>query len=208
MRAGLPIVFWTYAVVHFCFAKNIAAMSDDPMTSPYYKRFGDSFDGCKIPFGAQVWYKPSERMAKRLPKYAGTAIPSIFLAYEQKAGCRWNGRYILAPKVTLESWKEGKRVEHDVVKEVHWNPRSTELIFPCRETLDRRERLNCQDIVDDDIIGDPQLREDQPKEQRAKGAVEQAQLESQVTDPTSSVQGRGPPSPLIPTDESPRSPKE
>ena len=112
------------------------------------------------------------------------------------------------PKVTLESWRKGKRVEHVVVKEVVWNPRNPELVFPCRETLDQREQLMCQDIGDEDIIGDPQLREDQPKEERTNGTVEEAQLESKVMDPTSSVQGQGPPNPLIPTDESPQPPKE
>ena len=104
------------------------------MTTPYYKRYGTSFDEHWIQFGAQVWYKPSERMAKRIPKFAGSTIPGIFLYYEQQAGCRWNGGYAIMPKVMLESWKKGKRVEHDVVKEVCWNARGPELIFPCRET--------------------------------------------------------------------------
>ena len=65
----------------------------------------------------------------------------------------------------------------------------------------------CQNIDDEDIIGEPQLREDQPQEERNHEADEGAQLESQVPNPTFSAQGTGPPSPLIPQDESPQPPK-
>ena len=37
MRSGLPIACWTYTVVHFSFAQNIATISGDPTTAPYYK---------------------------------------------------------------------------------------------------------------------------------------------------------------------------
>ena len=90
------------------------------------------------------------------------------------------------------------------VKEICWNARNPELVFPCRETLDKKERLVCQDNGDDDIAGETQLRDDQPKEERTQETVEGARLESQVPDPTSSVPGQGPPSPLIPQGESPR----
>ena len=132
MRAGLPTSFWPFAVRHSRFAQNIAAISGNPKTAPYYLRFGESFNGYSIPFGVQVRFKSSERLAKKLPKFGGATIPGIFLAYESKFGCRWNGGYVLVPKVALESWKKGNRLEPGVVREVVRNPRNPELVFPCR----------------------------------------------------------------------------
>ena len=84
--------------------------------------------GHRFPFGAQVSYKPSEKVSKRLPRWDGSTILGIFVGYEMKTGCRWNGAYLLIPKSILQTWKQGKRTHCDSVREVVWS-NETEIIF-------------------------------------------------------------------------------
>ena len=48
------------------------------------------------------------------------------------------------------------------------------------------------------------MRDDQPEEERARATDSGPQPEGQATEPTSSVDGQGPPSPLMPQAESPQ----
>ena len=49
---------------HVCFARNIK-INKTTGVSPHYKRFGREFKGPRIPFGAEVMYKPSPIYEKK-----------------------------------------------------------------------------------------------------------------------------------------------
>ena len=70
--------------------------------------------------------------------------------------------------------------------------------------MDTREKLLCQNIGDEDLLTENVLCEDNPEGERADGATEEKQLESQAIDISSVSRATGPPSPLIPTDVSPQ----
>ena len=75
--------------------------------------------------------------------------------------------------------------------------------------LDKKENLMFQNIGDDDIFGEAMLFDEPPKEERTREAIEgEALLENTVRDPSSSSGPTGPPSPLTPTDVSPRQPSK
>ena len=111
-----------------------------------------------------MWFLPSERIARNVPKLDGRAIPGIFVGYGMKFGCRWNGGYMLIPKAALETWKKGRKLEAGIVREIVWDPKNVELVFPCRETLDQRQKLLFQNLDDEDFqeVGESMLPEDVP----------------------------------------------
>ena len=109
--------------------------------------------GYRIPFGAQVPYMPSEKVRKRLPRWDGSTILGIFVGWEMKTGCRWNGAYLLIPKSILQTWRKGKKIHCDSVREIVWNKESEkDIIFPFREAQDNKERTVALEIGDDDMI--------------------------------------------------------
>ena len=56
-NAGLPACFWPLAGPCYVFFENTTSKRGNP--SPYEQRHGCSFTGVRVPFGAQVWFKPS-----------------------------------------------------------------------------------------------------------------------------------------------------
>ena len=104
VKAGLPNCFWPYAMRHFCFARNIK-IDKNTGVSPHYKRFGREFKGPRIPFGAQVMYKPSpiyERKWKADGKDKWSNMrPGIFLGYNVLSGGRWRDALFVADREDL-----------------------------------------------------------------------------------------------------------
>ena len=76
------------AKLHFCLLQNITAIDDGPQKTQYFKRYCEAFTGQVIPFDVQLWYKPSERVAKLLGKFERNTIPGMFLHCETKISCR------------------------------------------------------------------------------------------------------------------------
>ena len=58
-----------------------------------------------------------------------------------------------------------------MVEEIVWNPNEIELVFPCRETLDKKENLIFQNIGDEDILGESMLADEAPKEEKTEEAA-------------------------------------
>ena len=59
-QSGLTEPWWPDAMRHYCFMRNtVDKLSEPDNMTPYQKRFGVSFQGELFPFGAEVWYRPS-----------------------------------------------------------------------------------------------------------------------------------------------------
>ena len=75
-QAGFPPEWWPFAVMHFCFASNIAIVDCD---SAWNKRHRNGhFKGLRVPFGSLIDFIPSPppqsskaaREKAKLPKFA------------------------------------------------------------------------------------------------------------------------------------------
>ena len=85
-HARLPVSFWSDAVRCYSFLRNISDELEDGLT-PYERRFGESFKGRLVPFGAAVWYVPlADREVNRLDKFGETTRPALFMGYKQHEG--------------------------------------------------------------------------------------------------------------------------
>ena len=70
----------------YCCLRNVQNLLADGKT-PYERRFGESFKGQIIPFGAQVEYLPnSERDIARIHQFGKKVSPIIFIDYALIAG--------------------------------------------------------------------------------------------------------------------------
>ena len=73
-------------------------------------RFGVDFKGPKIPFGAEVLYKPSgDSDVKKLSRFGSKMLPGIFLGYVQHSGCGWQGDLLVLDQEEIskaEHWHE------------------------------------------------------------------------------------------------------
>ena len=65
LQSGLDEKWWSVFMECYCYLRNVQDLLADGKT-PYERRFGESFKGPVIPFGAEVEYLPnSERETKR-----------------------------------------------------------------------------------------------------------------------------------------------
>ena len=127
----------------FCFARNIK-IDKKIGVSPHYKRFGREFKGPRIPFGAEVMYKPSPIYEKKL-KADGkekwyNARPGIFLGYKVLSGGRWRDALFVADLEDLahqdlsyyaRSTMKKTHVQTVRKNEVVWDPKLIPLYFRC-----------------------------------------------------------------------------
>ena len=66
----------------YCYLRNVQGLLADGKT-PYERRFGQSFKGPMLPFGALVEYHPmSPKDQTRVHPFGKKALPQIFLGYE------------------------------------------------------------------------------------------------------------------------------
>ena len=89
-KSGLPSQFWSYAVVFWCLAYNIAPGANGDL-SPWEKRFGKPFNGTLLPFGCLVDYLPSANHRHAGFKMEARSRPGIFLGYCTKVRGEPNG---------------------------------------------------------------------------------------------------------------------
>ena len=78
---------------HECYwyLRNIQDLLSDEKT-PYETRFGMSFDGPDIPFGAMTEYHPiSAKDKSRLHQFSPKVLPDVFLGYALYAVGIWKG---------------------------------------------------------------------------------------------------------------------
>ena len=101
LQSGWDEAWWPYAMVCYCFLRNIIDILADGKTA-YYHRFGINFPGPKIPFGCEVKYKPSSPADEdKVHKFGDKMLPGIFLGYDQQAGGGWSGDLLLADQEEL-----------------------------------------------------------------------------------------------------------
>ena len=121
-QSGFCDIWWNYAVLCFCFLRNVRDVMANGMT-PYKTRFGEDFRRELIPMGAEMRYYPiSQADKERLPQIGEKTLPALFLGYEQQAGGGWNGRYFFV------DWWEVHHAEN--TSEIHVKSQSSEDLFP------------------------------------------------------------------------------
>ena len=85
-QSGSDEKWWSDSMECCCYLRNIQDLMADGKT-PYERRFGESFKGPIIPFGAMVEYLPnSERDKARIHQFGKKVLPGIFIGYALTAG--------------------------------------------------------------------------------------------------------------------------
>ena len=97
-QAGLPRGYWNHALAHFEVAWNSSPDTGRALGSPWEARFNEPFPGMRIPFGAEVWFKPppEHRYTKTMHPLGSKAVQGIFFGYDLTAGCRFTDMYWVA----------------------------------------------------------------------------------------------------------------
>ena len=96
LQSGLDEKWWADSLACFCYLQNVQDVLADGKTR-YERRFGESFKGPIIRFGAMVEYCPiSVQDQSRLHQYGKKVLPGIFLGYELIAGGIWKGDILIA----------------------------------------------------------------------------------------------------------------
>ena len=85
LEAGIPPCFWMYAIRCVSHLLNIEPNDDE--VSSWCKLHGEEFKGKMIPFGALVYFKPSDARAREQQhKFDPMGIPGIFAGYSLGPG--------------------------------------------------------------------------------------------------------------------------
>ena len=101
LHSGLALEYWPLAHNYFEFAYNVTASARvDPSITPFEAAMGYPYEGWMIPFGALVWYLPSEGSVSFAPRGA----PALYLGGELIAGMKFKGHHKVWP---LEWYREG-----------------------------------------------------------------------------------------------------
>ena len=114
----------------FCYLRNVQDLLVDGKT-PYERRFGESFKGAIIPFGAMVEYLPnSERDKARIHQFGKKVLPGFFIGYALIAGGIWKGDILIADIEELERLDASEIYPRRLnAKEVLITPKDGELYF-------------------------------------------------------------------------------
>ena len=77
IQVGLPICWWSYAVQHWCFLRNIAP--DAAGISPYQKRRKTPCKATPLPFGLGVYYYPNKTKYRHQHKFQSRLCYGILI---------------------------------------------------------------------------------------------------------------------------------
>ena len=89
----------------YCYLRNVQGLLADGKT-PNERRFGESFKGPIIHFGALIEYHPiSLKDQSRIHQFGKKVLPGIFLGSELVAEGIWKGDIHIADLEDLENWK-------------------------------------------------------------------------------------------------------
>ncbi|OLP98785.1 hypothetical protein AK812_SmicGene18734 [Symbiodinium microadriaticum] len=96
-QSGMPEKYWPLASQHHAFALNLAKRFDTGVV-PWEARFGESFTGLVVPFGAKVlyWHNPKQNVPET-SKFSPTGVEGIFLGYHVQPGFIFKREYLVAP---------------------------------------------------------------------------------------------------------------
>ena len=91
LQSGLDDKWWSDSMECYCYLRSVQDLLPDGKTS-HERRFGESFTGPIIPFGALAEYLPnSERDKARIHQFGKKVLPGIFLGYALIAERIWKG---------------------------------------------------------------------------------------------------------------------
>lgn len=96
VQSGFGHYFWNRAMRCFWFSMNISAIMHYG-TKPYYARFGHSFPGHRVPFGASIGYMRINRDTKadRIHPFSSTTSRGLLMGYHLNPGGSWSGDYLV-----------------------------------------------------------------------------------------------------------------
>ena len=102
LHSGLDEKWRSNSMECKCYLRNVQDLLADGKT-PYERRFGESFKGPIIPFGALVEYLPvSERDKARIHQFGKKVLPGIFPGYTLIVRGIWKGDILIADIEELE----------------------------------------------------------------------------------------------------------
>ena len=118
--AGMPACVWPYAAPCVCFLQNIQERDG---TSPWEAthKYGP-FKGLKVPFGAQVVFKPSStRHEYDNGKWEEDDVTGVFAGYDIQPGYELHGNYLVWPleEFTQFSLRKDVSAENFKIKKPH-----------------------------------------------------------------------------------------
>ena len=93
LHAGLPAQYWSFALNCVTHNLNIEDVEGDG-DSTWKRMTGDDFKGKAIPFGAKVFFKPTDTRDKTYNhKFDPKGIPGVFAGYVVTTGQNWSRKY-------------------------------------------------------------------------------------------------------------------
>ena len=96
LQSGLDEKWWSDSMECYCYLRNVQDLLADGKT-PCERRFGESFKGPLIPFGALLEYLPiSERDKPRIHQFGKKVSSGILIGYALIAGRIWKGDVLIA----------------------------------------------------------------------------------------------------------------
>ena len=141
LEAGIPPCFWMYAIRCVSHLLNIEPNDDE--VSSWCKLHGEEFKGKMIPFGALVYFKPSDARAREQQhKFDPMCIPGVFAGYSLGPGLHWSRKYRVW---ALCDWTK-QNLAYDAEKPIAKlrTPHYTEKVelkepleFPCKAEYER-----------------------------------------------------------------------
>ena len=141
LEAGIPPCSWMYAIRCVSHLLNIEPNDDE--VSSWCKLHGEEFKGKMIPFGALVYFKPSDaRGREQQHKFDPMGIPGVFAGYSLGPGLHWSRKYRVW---ALCDWTK-QNLAYDAEKPIAKlrTPHYTEKVelkepleFPCKAEYER-----------------------------------------------------------------------
>ena len=98
VQAGLDPIWWGEACQCFCFLRVTQDILHPDGKTAFERRFDRPFTGPAVPFGAQVYFLPTNKDDSQLLHAMGSkTVPGIFAGYHQQVGGQWSGDVYVVP---------------------------------------------------------------------------------------------------------------
>ena len=139
-QAGMPEMWWPYAMEHFCVAHNAVGGAKG---SPWVNRTGKRFPAPLIPFGAMIEFLLSATRGSDA-KFAPRAIMGVMIGYHIQPGAKWKGDIYALSLDDVSANKEYTLRSAHVQRVKSWvHPLASEaFVFPLKQELPQ-ELLQC-----------------------------------------------------------------